>query len=83
MFRQSQRIAPTSTGISDRMRTFDPAQVAALTDVRGVVDLNIDEILKRFYESASVDPSLGAILAGSSGWRPLAEAQKTHWRSLL
>lgn len=83
MFGMSRRVVGSTTGIADRMRTFDPPQIAALPDVRGVVDRNIDEILKRFYESAIADPSLGAILSGSSGWRNLAEAQKGHWRSLL
>mgnify|MGYP002861331695 CR=1 FL=1 len=83
MLRPSRKSVPSSTGISDRMRAFDPFQVDALSEVRSVVDRNIDEILKRFYESASADPSLGAILAGSNGWRGLAEAQKGHWRSLL
>jgi len=76
-------VVNSTTGISDRMRSFDPAQISALSQVRATVDANIDEILKRFYESAAADPSLGAILSGSQGWRTLAEAQKGHWRSLL
>ncbi|MDK9696874.1 MAG: methyl-accepting chemotaxis protein [Siculibacillus sp.] len=74
---------PSSTGISERTRSFDEAQSAALPDVADVVDRNMDEILKRFYESVSTDPELGKILAGSSGWRHLADAQKLHWRRLL
>jgi methyl-accepting chemotaxis protein len=76
-------VRASESGISDRMRGFDPAQQAALPRVAAEVDTHIDAILTRFYETVATDPALSVILAGSPGAAHLAKAQKGHWKNLL
>jgi methyl-accepting chemotaxis protein len=83
MFWAARAVTPATTGISDRMKGFDPAQLAVLPQVARQVDDRMDDVMKRFYDAVEADPALSAILAGSPGRAALAGAQKAHWKLLL
>lgn len=69
--------------VTSRLEAFEPEQIAALSDVRGMLDNRLDSVLNDFYNAVAADPKTAVILSGSRGVDALKSAQKAHWQALF